>query len=413
MATFNIELFKKKSGDKNGYVVIVVRSLKEKKLISLEMEKIDESQWDGKRGRVINHIHDEKMNKLIKSRRRTMEDLLDEMPYQTNWSAEEIKQRYYARIGKVKKFVNRKKEAKQDMMLLYRIEQFAGTHKTQRTQDIYMTTHRMLNLWDQAAVSKLTIDKIDKKWIDRFHGYMVDTRGNSNNAAAIHHRNIRAVLNDALDRDLIVKNPYASWKIKTDETRKRALSIAEVRSLQQAKVEPYQEKYRDMFMLMIYLIGINPVDLMKAKWSDVRDGRLEYKRAKTGTLYSICIPEEAMEIIERYKGKKYLLNISEEWKNYMDFTRRMNEGLKKIGASKRKGRGGKKTIVPMFPDLSCYWARFTWASLASKLDYSKEIIGHALGHKWSHTVTDIYIDFDMKKVDDAQRKVIDYILQKE
>ena len=61
-----------------------------------------------------------------------------------------------------------------------------------------------------------------------------------------------------------------------------------------------------------------------------------------------------------------------------------------------------------FPGLSIYWARHTWATIASELDIPKETIAKALGHGGS-SVTDIYIDFDMRKVDEANRKVIDYV----
>ncbi|MDR0437388.1 MAG: hypothetical protein LBH22_03700 [Bacteroidales bacterium] len=81
--------------------------------------------------------------------------------------------------------------------------------------------------------------------------------------------------------------------------------------------------------------------------------------------------------------------------------------MKKIGEVKI-GKQGKKTREPLFPDISWYYARHTWATIASKLDISKDIIAAALGHG-ATTTTDIYIDFDQKKVDDANRKVIDYI----
>ena len=44
---------------------------------------------------------------------------------------------------------------------------------------------------------------------------------------------------------------------------------------------------------MVYMIGINAADLFMAKKKDVINGRLEYKRAKTGKLYSIQITPEA------------------------------------------------------------------------------------------------------------------------
>ena len=73
-------------------------------------------------------------------------------------------------------------------------------------------------------------------------------------------------------------------------------------------------------MLMFYLMGINSVDLARAKKSDVINGRLEYRRAKTGKLYSIFIEPEAWEIIHKYEGEgEYLLDISDRCGNYKDF----------------------------------------------------------------------------------------------
>lgn len=163
-------------------------------------------------------------------------------------------------------------------------------------------------------------------------------------------------------------------------------------------------------MLMFYLIGVNAADLFNAKHSALVNGRFEYKRAKTGKLYSVKVEPEAMDIIEKYKGKSYLLNIMDEYRNYKDFLHRMGIGLKQIGKLERKGLGGKKIRTPLFPDLSSYWTRHTWATIASELDIPKEVIAHALGHSWANsTTTDIYIRFDNKKVDEANRKVIDYV----
>ena len=54
-------------------------------------------------------------------------------------------------------------------------------------------------------------------------------------------------------------------------------------------------------------------------------------------------------------------------------------------------------------------SRHSWATIAAYLDIPKDTIAAALGHG-GHTVTDIYIEFDMRKVDEANRKVLDYVL---
>ena len=116
-----------------------------------------------------------------------------------------------------------------------------------------------------------------------------------------------------------------------------------------------------------------------------------------------------MEIINKYRGKNYLNDILDRYKDYHDYTKRINLALKQIGLYKRVGRGGKKTTKPMFPDISTYWARHSWATIAASLDIPRDTIAHALGHG-NNTVTDIYIDFDERKVDEANRKVLDWVL---
>ena len=58
--------------------------------------------------------------------------------------------------------------------------------------------------------------------------------------------------------------------------------------------------------------------------------------------------------------------------------------------------------------LTSYYARHSWATVAAELDIPKETIAAGLGHG-GNSVTDIYIDFDMKKVDAANRQILDYV----
>jgi integrase len=164
------------------------------------------------------------------------------------------------------------------------------------------------------------------------------------------------------------------------------------------------------------MIGINSVDLFKMP--PLKSNRISYIRQKTDKerasnvrRIEFTLQPEAEEIIKKYAGKNYMLDVMDTYNNHVDFTHRMNLGLQKMGELKRVGRGGKKIITPAFPGITSYWARHTWATLAAELEIPKETIGAALGHAGT-SVTDIYINFDKKKIDEANRKVIDFILQK-
>lgn len=269
------------------------------------------------------------------------------------------------------------------------------------TKRNYQTTINKLVQFDRTC----TFDTMDLDWLRRFEIYMkADMK---TNAYAVHFRNIRAVFNYAIDEELTTLYPFRKFKIKKEETAKRCLTPEQVALLRDYECEEHQKRYRDMFMLMLYLIGINAVDLFSLK--QIVNGRVEYNRAKTSKLYSIKVEPEAMEIIERYRGKNWLLNVLDEYGNYQDFLHRMGIGLKQIGPVVRKGLGGKKEREPLFPEISSYWARHTWATIAAELDIPKETISAALGHEIGSEVTSIYIKFDQKKIDAANRKVIDYL----
>ena len=61
--------------------------------------------------------------------------------------------------------------------------------------------------------------------------------------------------------------------------------------------------------------------------------------------------------------------------------------------------------------ITFHWCRHTWATIAyNECGISEDIIAQALGHASSHTTTSIYINRNAKLVDDANRKVLDWVL---
>jgi len=254
---------------------------------------------------------------------------------------------------------------------------------------------------------ELTFNDIDVPFVKRLDLYM-ERSGLAINSRSLHLRNLRKLYNDAIDENKasLETYPFRRYRIKQEATAKRNLKIDEFVALRDLQCEPHQQQYLDMFFLGFYLIGINMVDLANLK-KITKDDRIEFRREKTRRLYSIKVEPEAMEIINKYKGKNYLINVLDRYENHSDYLHRLNDNLKLLGDVKI-GKHGKKTREPLFPNLTWYYARHTWATIASNLDVSKDIIAAALGHG-ATTTTDIYIDFDQKKVDDANRKVIDYV----
>ena len=261
-----------------------------------------------------------------------------------------------------------------------------------------------------------TFEDIDEAYIRQMDEAW-EKAGLTTNSRAVYMRNIRAVFNDAIDDNLTTNYPFRKFSIKKAPTKKRNLSVEELRMLRDYPiVNAFQEKYRDIFMLCFYMRGINMVDLLGLKKSNIRAGRVNYIRSKTGKAYSVKIEPEIRALLDRYEGEEYLIDICDGSKDekefeakYKGFLQRMDRGLKKIGPYERKGLGGKKLIDPILPDLSQYWCRHTTATLMAELGYSNEIIACSLGHEFGIKTTNIYIEYNQKEVDKANRALIDYV----
>ena len=281
-------------------------------------------------------------------------------------------------------------------------EKCIKTKSAKSTRDIYELTVSKVRSF---SGGHLNIEDMTREWL---FGFSESLEGNKINSRAIHLRNVRAICNFAIDEGLTSFYPFRKFHIKTEETRKRALTIEQLRAIRDCSVTDFQREYRDMFLLMFYLIGINASDLFTARKDDIVNGRLEYRRNKTGKLYSIKLEPEAIAIIEKYKGKDWLLSPLDHYSSYRDYLHHLNNSLKTLGQTYMTS--SKKTGKVICEDLSTYWTRHTWATIAAELDIADPTISLALGHSIAgHRTTAVYIKRDAAKIDAANRAVIDYL----
>ena len=273
------------------------------------------------------------------------------------------------------------------------------------TREVYDRTVKALTAFD-ASIDERSFNDINRAYLERFERHCRDTM--TINSIAILLRNIRTVFNKAIDDGKTDFYPFRALKIKQEETRKRALTAEQLAWILNLLPLPGYEEARDIFMLSFYLIGINLADLLAAKKTSVKNGYLNYRRAKTGRLYSVKIEPEAADLIRKYAGKSHLVNGLERYATENSYLSKINKRLKYLGCP--RGKRDKILGEGQFPDLSTYWARHTWATIAYEIGVPVDIIGQALGHSdKSHSVTFIYIREDQGKVDEANRRVIDYV----
>lgn len=372
--------------------------------------KVLPSQWDARTERVRDHKNKVQINNYIHNRKSEAENLLMRLTSDgelTGFTCTQIKNRLAAILSPTPDTSN---------LFVSRFEHYLARQTNKSTSEKYSITLKRILEFNKHART-LSFEDINKDWLTDFDQFLLKYNP-SKNSRNIHFRNIRAVFNDAIDNEITTAYPFRKFKIQPEPTAKRSLSIEQLRLLWNYPVEPWQQRYLDIFKLTFYLIGINTIDLCNLK--GIENGRIIYRRAKTGRIYNIKVEPEALEIINRYRGTDYLLNLSESFNRYHTFVGKMDKGLKSIGPATMcenpswKPNNKKHRLhvkrESAFPGLSIYWARHTWATIASELDIPDATISAALGHSINNPTTAIYIDFNARKVDEANRKVIDYVL---
>ena len=351
--------------------------------------RISPDQWDG--NEVVRHPNREKLNIYLRDRQNKVSNAIYDLEMA-------------GRIGEmsmssIKNYVEGVLGGGGDRYsFIDHFEKVIESKVKPTTREIYRQTLLKIRLYDG---QNLDFTEITYSWLKGFERFMSGS-GISINSINLHMRNVRAVLNDAINEDKAPLScyPFRKFKIEKEQTRHRALSITQLCQLCNFNCEDSQKQYRDIFMLIFYLGGINIVDLCNLK--EINRGYIEYRRAKTGRLYKIKVEPEALAIIERYRGQKYLLDILDRYQDHKNYLHRLNKNLSEIGTVEiLPGRGGKKAKTGLFPGLSTYWARHTWATIAASLNIPKETIAATLGHG-GKTVTDIYISFDQRKIDGAK-----------
>jgi integrase len=267
-------------------------------------------------------------------------------------------------------------------------------HKEGKTREAYEYTRNMLCKF--CDYGNLDFTDITLKFLDDLTSYL-SRQGNKVNTISIHMRNIRAVFNDALRYDMVDYNiyPFKKYKIKSQATQHRVLTNDELVRLYNHDCAPHTRYAIDVFFLSLFLIGANPKDLFAIPLTAIKGGRIKYTRSKTDIPFNVKLHPAALDIINRIKGSRLLVRRAEVNVDTDNLRRRINEQLQSI-----KG----------FEKVTMYYARHTWATIASSLDVSDDVIAFALGHGGISTVTDRYILRSQKKADEANEKVIDYIL---
>lgn len=336
---------------------------------------VQPSQWRG--GRVINHeravIMNQRLHQLLIRANDTMEQLCG---FVNRLPAVTIRDKTMTAL-----------EGGDACLLIPTFERFIKMKQKPSTVGSFNYTLATICKFTP-HVDALTFDSITVEWLASFEKWLLARV--KRNTCAIHLENLRAVVNFAVAEELTTTYAFSRFRIKREKSKPRVLTLEEMRALWRYETtDPYLRWYLDTFLLSFCLCGMNVADIYRLRPADVVNGRVEVNRQKTGVHLSIALTPEARAIIERMKGKKYLVNIAERYADHRAFLSRCNRGLHRI-----------------MPSLTTYYARHSWATIAASLGVSVDDIGQGLGQRNGSRVTNIYIQHDLRRLDKANEAVL-------
>ncbi len=230
-------------------------------------------------------------------------------------------------------------------------------------------------------------------------------RGNTPNTISFYMRILRAVYNNAVDNEVIEnRNPFRKVFTGAEKTIKRALNLSTIKKIKNLdlSLSPKTDFARDMFMMSFYLRGMSFIDMAYLRKSDLDNGRVIYRRRKTGQQLTIEWTKEMQMILDKYPENptQYLLPIiTKEEGNQRRYARNINESinhhLKKVAEK-----------VGVLSPLTMYCARHSWASAAKAKGIPLSVISEGMGHD-SEATTQIYLaSLETSVVDKANALIL-------
>lgn len=243
----------------------------------------------------------------------------------------------------------------------------------------------------------LKFEDINFKFLNKYNTDML-AKGVKVNSIAAYLRSVRAIYNKAIRSDIVAgdRYPFSKFKIDTEDTPSRKLTINELQSLFKVdlKVGTPIWHNRNYFILSFCLIGINFTDLFTLEPKDLEDNNVFYKRNKTGRLYNFSLHPIAKDLFSYYSSLKsnnngyYVLPNLQYGLDGLTERKKIKQLCKTCGEYMKEIAGFCKIEKP----ISTYYARYSWANIAKKLGYSNDLIAEALGHEYGNNVTNIYLD---------------------
>ncbi|WP_299713799.1 site-specific integrase [uncultured Tenacibaculum sp.] len=269
-------------------------------------------------------------------------------------------------------------------------------------------------------INKLSFDEITINWLNDYERFMLN-KNKSITTISIYTRTLRVIFNNAIRESDISRDIYpfgtrkeGKYQISKTKKVKKALNSQQLNTLFNAKAETEQEQLAKDFWFFSYTCnGINLKDIALLKYSNIKNDKFTYFRAKTfgksieKTPITIYLNDFSKSIIKKYGNNNkssYIFNIvktkessEQQHKKIKNFTRLINDHIKRIA---------KRYDLPN--DISTYWARHSFASNSIRKGASMEFISEALNHSNLSVTKNYFAGFEDEAKKEFAKNILDF-----
>lgn len=238
----------------------------------------------------------------------------------------------------------------------------------------------------------LYVDDINVRFLKQFEKDLL-SQGKSLSTISSYLRNLRSVINyfRTVKKIIPSDDPYAfghgGYSIKSFRKKKIVLFESEILAVIDFKDfdSPKQEYARDIWLSLYYGSGINPIDLLKLRWSNLDGQQAHIVRTKTETTRKSVIQELTLPLTEDFRyylnqvcdpTSPFVLGKLHEGYSETSLLNRKNRFRQEINTELKKIRFKLNLSAPLLMAT----ARDCYASTLKRNGNAKEIIGEMIGH---------------------------------
>ena len=222
------------------------------------------------------------------------------------------------------------------------------------------------------------ISEIDYQFVVSYDKWLRDS-GIAHNTRISRLRLLRAVLNEAKNRDIISTSPFERFKIQQMVSKKGYITKEQLHALEGMKLKGYEEIVRDAFLVGCYT-GLRFSDITALRQTHINGGWLVIAMQKTKFTVEIPIGKlfdgKMMAMVEKYGGN-------------------IGRLTKKLGpnATVNKTLRGLLDAVGADAKITFHSSRHTFATLLGQQGVDITVVSKLLGHRKLQT-TEIYREVD-------------------